>query len=212
MDLNVLWQHVLEAVKKRGDFDLGLWRSLEAAQPLALEDGFLVVGFAPEASDLKPRLMEDFNRNLLNHIIRSLSPQLSDVNLRVIDGATPEAWEREKTMDVARRERVGREAPRQAVIEETNLTWEGLSEQLGLRFTQQRASRYPQTAARFLLECFPLLQDLEQQGGDPETVQRRLARVFNRLAGLTGIPAAQIALEYMRFGEPPGPERKRPPR
>lgn len=199
MDIDALWEQVLAAFKQRADFDVGLWRSLEAARPVALDGGYLVVGLTPETSDLKARLLEEFNSHLITRIIRSLSPELAEVTFRVIDGTSPEDWEREKEIDEARRQHIAREAPRRAALEQVSLTWETLAEQLSHKFTQARAGRYPQTAAQFLLECFPAMQELESQGGDAEAVARRLARVLNRLGGLTGIPAAQVGLEYLRF-------------
>jgi len=204
MDIEMLWKQALEAVKQRGDFDLGFWQSLQAARPVVAEGGYFVVGYPPESGHLKPRLMEEFSSNLVTNILRGLSPELSEIRLRVIDGVSAEDWERVKELDEARRQHIAREAPRRAAAEGLSLSWETLSEQLSVRFSQMRAGRYPQTAAQFLLESFAKVQELESQGGDPEGLARRLGRAFNRLAGLTGIPAAQVALEYLRFKEGKG--------
>ena len=199
MDLERVWQKVLDTVRGRSDFDLGFWRALEAAKPVACENGYFVVGFPHEQVQHKGRLLEDSYRSLITHIIRSASPDLAEVDLRVIDGATPADWEREKEFEDAKRQHLSRQGLRQAELESIGLSWETLSEKLSVQFTQARASRYPQTAARFLLEAFATVAELESQGGEAAALERRLARVFNRLGGMTGIPPTQVALEYLRF-------------
>src|SRR5437879_2604811 len=97
IDANALWKYVTEQVKREITMP-SLWRCMEAARPVIVENDELVIGFSLQAADLQGLLMDTRNRNSVEQIMERATRRR--IRLRVIQGDTLEDWGAEKAREV----------------------------------------------------------------------------------------------------------------
>src|SRR4051812_25620789 len=95
-DVNKLWQRVIDKVKVRLVLP-SVWRAMEAARPLVIENDTLVLGF-PASQTHQGGLLTDSKTN--NIIERAIEEEAGRVlRLRMIEGETVQDWETSKLRD-----------------------------------------------------------------------------------------------------------------
>jgi hypothetical protein len=199
--LEALWQQVNEALR-RGPVNRALWEAAAAAHPLALDGGFLVVGFEPKDMPQAGYLETTINRNRIREILQARTGRRLDI--KCIEGATLEAWEHAKLREQEL------EAKAQAQVEHlqahgtTIAAWEDLNQRLVRLFSSSEIRRLPSVLASLLVKSLPMVYETDAQvrTSDPgaEAIHNReLNRIFDKLGTYCDIPATQVALEYMRY-------------
>lgn len=200
-DVARIWHDVTELVKKRLVLP-ALWRAMEEARALTLDDNRLILGFPPRAAHGAGLLMDTKNLNVIEQALEEVAG--APWRLRVIHGETLQDWQEQKqreeqaaafarTMQEKRRRETGVEQ-----------SWEAISERLTRRYAEMPLRGLPQTQAAYLEEALDVLS--EAMGRlMPETPseadQRGLARVIDKVADRAGVPGALIAFLLRQRGE-----------
>ncbi|HEY3282593.1 MAG TPA: hypothetical protein VGN26_09995 [Armatimonadota bacterium] len=202
LDLTELWPKVVDEVKKRVLLPR-LWVAMEAAIPVTMDRGFLVLGLKPEDTEHAGMLSPSETRTKLNTIIHDLTGQ--DVQIRLIDGTSVEEWEAVKRRDAiveAARAVKRQEQQRESVA---FASWESLSEELHAIYSRTPSKQFPQGRALFLSRAVPLVSDAMDRlgttgsGGDQERGERTLARILDKVGQLADVSGTIVAYEVFRY-------------
>lgn len=201
VDLQTIWAEVNRLLRE-GAVNRALWDAAEVATPLAVEDGWLILGISAAQFRHASYLQTDINRAQL----RKLIEQCCDLNvdLRVIQGTTPEDWEKTKARERESEEKAVAGIRRAASFKGAEAVWEAAYHDLNQVFTGVRARAYGTTKARLLIKAMPVLLKAEQEAraqepGADEAHERQLNRAMDRIATNVDLPPTAVALEYMRY-------------
>lgn len=199
-DLDSLWGKVVDQVKQKVIHPT-LWRTLETAVPVVVENGEFVVGFAPGTYHMSGHMTGSEHKNAIESALREFSG--SSLSLRVIEGTTVEDWDSAKAKD--QRLQAIKDAAYKKREAETAVTksWDGLLEVVGRRYASMAFRTMPQFRARYIEEVLGLISEtmdvLMPEGKGDELAERSLARVLERVGTLAEVPPAIIALELKRL-------------
>jgi len=194
VDVGALWKYVTDQVKREITMP-SLWRSMEAAKPLVVDEDVLVIGYSLQAADLMGLLMDTRNRNSVEQIIERATRRR--IRLQVIQGDTLADWEAEKASEAegARIQQQRRQQTTQTVAAGTN--WEAVGENLirKLGAIQNRSlssvqGRFMAEALEEIVEAYDRLMPAEPA----ELDERAYTRMLDRICERVGIPSALIAL------------------
>jgi hypothetical protein len=189
----VIWHQVTEKVKQRIVLP-GLWRAMEAARALTVDDGLFILAFPPQVSHDAGLLLDSKNLNIIERALEEESGQ--PLRLKIIQGETLDDWLQQKRRDeeAAAYVRAAQERKRREVGIEQG--WDGISERLTRRYAELPLRGLAQTQAAYLEEALDLLTEGVQRLMPPtpsEVDQRALARVIDKVADRAGVPAPLIA-------------------
>lgn len=195
-DPAAIWSQALPEVR-RGVTGVGIWAALNACQPVALEDGTLVIGLAHQDSELSGHLRVPQIKRLMEELTSKVFGQTLQV--RVIDGTTPQDWENAKRRDVEAR-RLAEQALAKARTEaNARSSWDSVYEQLGRNYAAVPNKSLPQNRARFLEESIRLLADAKSnQASHDDLAERTFARCLERVAQYSEIPSTLVALRVLQ--------------
>jgi hypothetical protein len=193
VDVNALWRYVVAQVKTQTSLP-ALWRSMEAAHPIALEEEELVVGYSGAEAHLKGLLTDVRNRNLVEQILLAASRRR--IRLRIIEGETQADWEAIKQADAeaVRMQQQSRQQYQQQV--QAGTTWEAVGEQVIRKLNEQPQRALASVQGRFLDGALDVVADayVRLMPAEPaELDERTYSRTLNRICDHMGIPAAIVA-------------------
>ncbi|WP_319586076.1 hypothetical protein [uncultured Desulfobulbus sp.] len=203
VDLKALWEKVEDNVKQKVIHPT-LWRTLELAVPVIIEDSFFVVGFTPTNFNMSGHLTVPEHRNAIESALEAYSG--TRLFLRVIEGQTVADWKNVKIKEADAERLADAKQKKREKESAITKTWEGLYEQVGRGYANLPLRQLPQARARFIESVIEdisdAMDDLIPEGGQvDELTERSLARVIDRAGSLTDVPPAMIALELKRFRE-----------
>lgn len=186
-----VWAEALPVVRN-GVTGVGVWTALNSCVPLAIENGFIVLGLGSQEFELAGHLRIPQTKKLIeNEVSQRIG---SPVSLRVVEGVTPEAWERAKRRDEeARRLQDAAQAKLRAEIS-ARTNWESVYESLSRRYAAISNKSLPTNRARFFDEAIAILAEARQnQESHDELAERNFARCIERVATYTELPSALVA-------------------
>jgi hypothetical protein len=193
IDLNALWSYVTTQVK--GKITLpSLWRAMEAAKPIALEDNELVMGFPAMSGHQAGLLTNPQHKNVIEQVLEAATRVR--LELRVIDGETLEDWEtlKRNREEATRLQEQTRQQLRKQV--EQGDSWEAVGESLIRRFSgvpnrglASVQGRFLEEAIRTVVEAYPRLMPETPDEHDERNYSRTLERISERV----NVPAAMIS-------------------
>lgn len=195
-----VWKEALPAVKQSVT-GVGVWAALNAAKPLAVEEGVFVLGLDHRDVELAGHLRLPQTKNLIEATVARLLG--APVTVRVIDGASLEDWETTKRRDAeAKRLQEQALAKAKATIESKS-NWDSTYEQLARLFAQTANKSLPQNRARFYHEALNLVVEARrQQASRDEQTERNFARCIERVSQYSEVPSAIVAIHVLqRLGE-----------
>jgi len=205
MDISQVWHEATERVKDRVIHPT-LWRALETAVPITVEDELFVVGFAPGTMHLSGHLTSADHRNAIENAIAGSAGK--KLRLCVIDGATLDDWNHFKARQTATREVRQKQHERARREMQTTQTWDSTLEKVGRSYAALNLRQLPQVRGKYLLDAIEMIStamdELYNDEAPDEVTQRALARVIDRVGTLTEVPAALIALELLRYRQTRG--------
>lgn len=193
IDVRALWAYVTEQVKKEITLP-SLWRSLEAARPVTLENEELVVGYPLQAADLQGLLMDARNRNSLEQIIERATRRR--IRLRVIQGDTLEDWEAEKARDAESIRLMNQRRQQTTRAAAAAGTWDAVGEALIRKLTALPNRTLSSVQGRFLEQALTELVDAYDRlmpESPAEMDERSYSRALERFSERCGVPAAMLA-------------------
>jgi hypothetical protein len=197
-----LWEAVNDELH-RGELIPGLWEAASAVKALAIEGDTLVLGVPLDKAGLASHLESTRHRIHVQNIVEKVAGR--KLECRVIEGDTPEAWEKRKALEQARAAAADDALERRRQRKDAIGSWEGLRETLTVNYGQLASRRSPKALAEYLEAVLPLVREVEtklqEQGlADDHAHERSLSRVFDKIATQCGIPSTIVALEYIRLG------------
>lgn len=199
-ELAEVWKQSLPAIQEQVS-GRGVWAALNAAVPVAFEDGVLVIGLAHQDSELAGHLRIPATVRLMEQIVsKALATQ---TKVRVIDGTTQADFEVVKRRDAERRRLQEAEMQKMRSELQARTTWDSVYEQLSKRYAAVPNKTLPQNKARFLDEALALVADgRKEQANYDDMGERNFARCIERVAQYTELPSTLIATMVLeRLGE-----------
>lgn len=199
-DLAAIWSEVLPGIKD-GVTGVGVWSALNAVQPLAVDDGVLVMGLPHGEAELAGHLKLALTRRLIE---QAMAEKLkTPVTLRVIDGTGAADYEAVKRRDAESRrlQNAAMEKMRAELSARSN--WDSVYENLSRRFAAVATKSLPQNRARFLEEAIEIVAEARRNQGEyDEPGERSFARCIERVAQYADVPSVLVAREILsRSGE-----------
>ncbi|MDI6827311.1 MAG: hypothetical protein QME62_02370 [Armatimonadota bacterium] len=205
IDIRTAWNKVVDHVKLKV-MHRTLWEALENAVPVTIDEGQFIVGFAPGSFHLSGNMTTSEHKMAIENAIRQFTGQ--PLTLRIIEGTSLQDWAHAKAKD--QRMAALRDAAYQKQQQEkaTAKSWEGLLEYVSRRYANTPLRTLPQAKAKYIEEVVrtisetmdELMPDSDDADDDAdELAERSLARVLEKVATLTEVPSAIIALELRRF-------------
>ncbi|MEA3403856.1 MAG: hypothetical protein U9R79_21655 [Armatimonadota bacterium] len=201
-DLNELWEQARQRLlNKMEDLDRPLWDAAQIAQPLVLDEDTFVLGVPPgkmaDGSHLTATTKLPIVREAVSEVVGRR------VEIELVEGTDPGAWEREKQRRAEREEmaeRRGRAAREAAGVRGV---WQDLYEEISELFGSARERRFPVARAQRLGKALLAVRDAEARArqADPEAEEvhhHQLNRAIDRIATLSELPGTMVAVEYMR--------------
>lgn len=197
--LSELWNQTVDLIKDKTN-NISLWETLEQTVPITLEEDTLIIGINSENLNNPAQLTNtDYKNTIETSLARTFG---KTIKFRVIEGTSLDDWKRAK-------EREARVATMQTttynridVKSATTHSWDGIFDYVSRSYNAVPFRQLPQMRARYLTDILYALSDVmdELYGDNPsETTERQLARVLEKIATLTEIPAPTIALELDRL-------------
>lgn len=191
VDLALVWGQALPTLRQ-GVSGVGVWAALNGVKPIAVENGFLVLGLEAQEFELAGHLRIPATKKLVEaEIGRRIG---EPVHLRVIEGTTAEAWERIKKRDeeARRMQDVAHQRARAELTARTN--WETVYETLSRRYAAVSNKSIPMNRARFFEEAISILADARQnQASHDDLAERNFARCIERVAQYSEVPSTLVA-------------------
>lgn len=193
-----LWNSCVDRLKDRIN-NRGFWEAVEQTKAIAVENGTLIIGMETENLNRASLIQQNANMRIVQEEIETAFG--SPLTVRIIEGTTPADWEsakrREAQAALARQQEAAASVQRV-----TPGAWEGVGEAIGQLYTSQMHRSLPQGKARFANEALYAL--LEAMGplyseAPSEQDERHLARVIERIARDSEIPAPVLAFELERL-------------
>ncbi|MCL6518358.1 MAG: hypothetical protein K6T99_00850 [Armatimonadetes bacterium] len=201
IDIRTVWNKVVDHVKLKV-MHRTLWEALENSVPIIIDEGQFVVGFAPGLFHLSGNMTTSEHKMAIENAIRQFTGQ--SLTLRIIEGTTLQDWAHAKAKD--QQIAAIRDAAYQKQKEEKAAakSWEGLLEYVSRRYANTPLRTLPQAKAKYIEEAVRAISEtidelMPNDDSADELAERSLARVLEKVATLTEVPSAIIAMELRRF-------------
>ncbi len=197
--LPMLWANCVERLKDRIN-NRSFWEALEQTRPITIENDTLIIGMELTNFNLVSSIQQSAHLNATLNVIKDVFGQ--PLQMRIIEGATLADWETVKAND-SRVAAVKQAASTRQVGEAKQTTgWEGLLESLTRLYNDAPLRSLPQGKARYANEALYLIcesMDALYTSNPDEQAERTLARVLDRVASSSEIPAPVLAFELERL-------------
>lgn len=194
-ELAEVWAEVLPDIRK-GVTGVGVWAALNAAKPIALEEGVLVLGLPHAEAELAGHLRLAQTRRLIETEIGKAFEQ--SLNLRVIEGTTTDDWATEKIRDAEKRRLQEQALARAKAQVQAGSSWESVYEKLSRKFAETPNRSLPQNRAKFFLEAVDIIVEaLMSTPITDDLAERNYARCIERVSQYSEIPSALVAVKVL---------------
>lgn len=179
----------------------GVWTAVNAAVPITVDDGWLVLGIPQNDTELAGHLrLPNTSRNIELAFSKVYG---SPIRVRIIGGTTSEDYEIFKRREAERRRMQEAEMVKLRAELQAKTTWEGVYEQLSRRFSAMTNRSLPQNKARFYAEAIDLVAEARKEHQDSDDMsERNFARCLERISQYSDVPSTLVAEEVLkRAGE-----------
>jgi hypothetical protein len=199
-DARFIWAEVVERVKDR-TISPALWRALEKAVGVTIEDGQLIIGFTSPDMPMSGHLRSGDHKNTIESCIAEVAGE--PLRLRMIEGLTVADWEAAKRREAAAEAARASAARRRAHESEASKTWDVLMEQVSRRYANTPMRQFPQMRAKYLADATQMIveamETLYPAGSEvDELAERALARLIEKIATLIDVPSVVVANGILR--------------
>jgi hypothetical protein len=196
--LPILWANCVNQLKDRIN-NRSFWEALEHTRAITIENGTLVLGLEAEEYTRASIINQVSMLHTVHEVVRQMFGQ--PLKVRIIEGVGLADWEAAKVQDASMAAmKVAAPAPRTVALAASG--WDAVTEQLSRLYAEAPFRALPQGKARYANEALYILveamDNLYLDGAD-EPTERNLARVLDRIANASEIPAAVLAFELERL-------------
>jgi hypothetical protein len=200
-NVEAIWNKVVDQVKMTVIHPT-LWRCLESAVPVTMEENEFVVGFPAGTYHMSGYLNSGEHRNAIETAIKEFTGQ--PLKLRIIEGGTLEDWATAKTKD--RNVQLLKEENRRKREKESNVnqSWDSLLERISRTYIKYPLRQLPQYRARYLSEMLEaIIETMDEVMPDgrstDELTERSLGRAIDKVAQMIDVPPTMVAMELLRL-------------
>lgn len=199
-DAATIWSESLPSIIQ-GVTGRGVWAALNAARPIALEEGTLVLGVPQTENELAGHLRMPNTQRLIEFTASKVHG--NPLRVRIIDGITQDDYERAKRRDAERRRLQEAEMTKLRAEMQARTSWDGIYDQLSRRYAAIPNKSLPQNRARFYDEAVGLVADARSaQANHDDMNERNFARCLERIAQYSDVPSTVVAQDVLkRAGE-----------
>jgi|DewCreStandDraft_4_1066084.scaffolds.fasta_scaffold76978_2 hypothetical protein len=194
-----LWNKTIAQAKDRV-ISIPFWQALECTRAIALEGDSLIIGLPSQHYNLAGHITIAEHRNALESVLRALLGR--PIRIRLIEGDSLADW----TLTKQREQRVAahREATYERKDQEAALaqSWDAIYEYAARAYSATPLRQLPQNKARYVTDMLYALSDAMDNlypDNPDETTERLLARVIDRIATNSDMPASLVAFELARL-------------
>src|SRR5581483_599616 len=197
--LPLLWANCIQRLKDRVN-NRSFWEAIELTQAVTVEDDTLIIGLDPANFNRASYIQQ---ASTMNTIAKTVEEYFGHpLKLRLIEGTTPADWEalKEREARIATM-RHSTEARRTVESAQTD-SWDTLYEYLSRLLMQTPHRALPQGKARYANEAlYTLVEAMDTLYQEPadDLTERSLARMLDRIANASEIPAPVLAFELERL-------------
>lgn len=191
-----IWAEALPKIRE-GVTGVGVWTALNSCVPIAIENGFIVLGLGSQDFELAGHLRIPQTKKLIEFEIGQRVK--SQITVRIVEGTNAEAWERAKRRDTeSRRMQDAAQAKLRAEIT-ARTNWDSVYETLSRRYAAISNKSLPTNRARFFEEAIAILAESRRnQESHDDLAERNFARCIERVAQYTELPSALVAHHVLR--------------
>jgi hypothetical protein len=199
-DAATLWTQALPTIQNTVS-GRGVWAALNAARPIAFEEGVLIIGLPHEDSQLSAHLRLSQNHRVIEHLVSKVA--MATTKVRIIDGVTNQDWEIAKKRDAERRRMQEQEMTKMRAEMVARTSWDSVYEQLSKRWGAVGNKSLPQNRARFFEEAISVVADARREMASSDDMgERNFARCIERVAQYVEMPSTLVAMHILqRSGE-----------
>ena len=196
--LPILWANCVNQLKDRVN-NRSFWEALEHTRAITIESGTLVLGIEAEEYNRASTITQVSMLHTVHEVVRQLFGQ--PLKVRIIEGAGLADWDAAKVQDASVAAlKVAAPIARAAPVGGSG--WDSVTDQLSRLYAQAPFRALPQGKARYANEALYLLveaMDTLYPDETDEQTERSLARILDRIANASEIPAAVLAFELERL-------------
>jgi hypothetical protein len=193
IDVNALWKYVIDQTKARTNLP-ALWRAMEAAHPITLENDELVLGYTVADFSQSHLLLDTRFKNTLEQVLEAATRRR--LRLKLITGDSLQDWEAYKVQQIEGA-RLQAEAKQQYQKQaESGATWDAVGEQLVRKFSSVANRGLASVQGRYLEESLGVLTEAYARlmpESPQEVDERNYSRALERLAERVNVPGSLIA-------------------
>ncbi len=195
-----VWKKAAEMVKDRV-VSPTVFRAVELAHGLAIDDDVFVLGFSPTDMPMASHIKSSQNFAIVEQCIGNLMGRR--MRVLIVEGVTAADYERYK-------QNLERASANQATISKrreqeraVEVGWDLVAEKISRFYAQTPLRTFPQTRAKILSYGLEVINDamnkLQYSDDTDEVHKRALARVFDKFSTLVEVPSALLAYELNRL-------------
>ncbi len=184
-------------IGKRSVASQSIYCALERTIPVARQDDTLVIGLGGVDGAAGGQLNTGEYQQMLERVLQTIT-QNPRLKFRVIEGNEYGDWEYAKARDAAALAARQQTTQKQVVQTAAYGTWEEIYDQISRLWASAEGRSLPTGRARFLDAAFEILlkamETMYPAPGQPvpDTTERGLSRVVERIAGMTNSDATVI--------------------
>lgn len=190
-DVAQVWKEVMPEVRN-GVTGVGVWQALNLCEPVALDEGQLVLGIPLGMSELGGHLRMHSTKMLIERLMGAKVGQ--QLTLRVVDGTDLASWEMQKRRDAEARRLQDQALERARAESQARTSWDKVYEQLTRMNAGTTNKSLPQNRAIFLREAIEIVVDaLREAPIRNDLDERNYARCLERVAQYADCPSVIVA-------------------
>ncbi len=198
-DAATLWAKIKSESIAKLEFNLVLADALNAVVPITVDGEILVLGYAEGALHHTRILGVPDKVNLINNTVKAETGGAVTTHT-FVEGTAVKDWEYVKERKVRAAAHTDDAIAAKKVQSGSVSTIDDLIQELHRRYGQLEGRGFPQVKAKWLMEILPSLVQVEEQlRTRDDQYFRNFARVIDKVAALTEIPAVTIGLEIERL-------------
>ena len=201
-----LWNKTTETVK-RIVIHPSLWKAMEVAVPITIEDGMLVLGFPIGTFNQSGHLMASNHKNAIEKVLEEYYQQ--PLGFRIIDGTQLADWQNVKERDERTRDLQEAAAVKRAKEVSVVNAWDGLFDSVTRMYATLKLRQFPQRRALYVRQAVAEISRVMEALGDQrrdseELFERSLARAIDKVSTLAQMEGTMVAIELLRYRESQG--------
>lgn len=197
--LPALWAQCINLLKDRVT-NRSFWEAIELTHAVTIENDTLIIGLDALNFNRSSHITQASTLAIMTEVISEVFRQ--SLKVRLIEGTTLADWEAAKAHE-ARVAAMQKQSNVRKIAESSQAnTWDTLADRVTQMYTETPHRTFPQTKARYVTEALYFLVEAmdELYSDEPdELTERGLAKVIDRIARASEMPATIVAYELERL-------------